>query len=200
MLITRWADELRDRDINLPVHVGVVGPATLTTLMKYAAACGVGNSISFLRKRGGAISSLTKKQSPEAIVSQIEKAASMAGSQVAQLHIYPFGGGHEFGRLVAGTRVLGNVLTQWSVTNRDVQPRFVWCAGTDASHRDGVSRAERDQIKALERTAQLIGCAVEMPFHGSSLQPFWQLTGHRSHNDDKDRPQCLSGQNAQRQD
>jgi methylenetetrahydrofolate reductase (NADPH) len=46
-----WASQLRDAGINLPIHVGVPGPATIKTLVKYAAMCGVGNSARFIRKQ-----------------------------------------------------------------------------------------------------------------------------------------------------
>ncbi|MDA4809440.1 methylenetetrahydrofolate reductase, partial [Enterobacter hormaechei] len=46
----RYAESLREHGVDLPVHLGVAGPAKITTLIKYAAMCGVGNSISFLKK------------------------------------------------------------------------------------------------------------------------------------------------------
>ncbi len=46
----RYSESLREHGVDLPVHLGVAGPAKITTLIKYAAMCGVGNSISFLKK------------------------------------------------------------------------------------------------------------------------------------------------------
>ncbi|MEM6665004.1 MAG: methylenetetrahydrofolate reductase [Pseudomonadota bacterium] len=60
----RWAERLRISGIYLPVHVGVAGPAKITTLLKYAMMCGVGNSIEFLKKRGGALAALATSYSP----------------------------------------------------------------------------------------------------------------------------------------
>lgn len=45
-----WAEGLVTSGIDLPVHIGVSGPAKITTLLKYAALCGVGNSIAYLKK------------------------------------------------------------------------------------------------------------------------------------------------------
>jgi methylenetetrahydrofolate reductase (NADPH) len=49
--VAAWARDLRAEGIDLPIHVGVPGPATIKTLVKYAAMCGVGNSARFIRKQ-----------------------------------------------------------------------------------------------------------------------------------------------------
>lgn len=88
-----WADGLKDKGINLPVHLGVAGPAKLTTLVKFAAMCGVGNSISFLKKRMGAVFSLASGFDPDEIVNPIEKhALAHENSAIKQIHVFPFGG------------------------------------------------------------------------------------------------------------
>lgn len=68
-----WTDQLRDSGIDLPVHLGVAGPATITTLLKFATMCGVGNSLSFLKKRGSALATLATGFSPEIVVEPIEQ-------------------------------------------------------------------------------------------------------------------------------
>ncbi|MFK8035894.1 MAG: methylenetetrahydrofolate reductase, partial [Hyphomicrobiales bacterium] len=75
-----------------PIHLGVAGPAKITTLIKYAAMCGVGNSLNFFKKRTSAITQLATKHSPEDVVSPIENAWREEGSNIAQLHVFPFGG------------------------------------------------------------------------------------------------------------
>ena len=47
----KWAEDVSATGIDLPVHLGVAGPAKITTLIKYAALCGVGNSLSFFKKK-----------------------------------------------------------------------------------------------------------------------------------------------------
>jgi len=79
--------------IDLPVHLGVAGPAKLTTLVKFAAMCGVGNSISFLKKRMGAVLALASGFDPDEIVNPIEThALSAEKSAIKQIHVFPFGG------------------------------------------------------------------------------------------------------------
>ncbi|MCO5066362.1 MAG: methylenetetrahydrofolate reductase [Rhizobiaceae bacterium] len=89
----RWAQGLEDHGIDLPVHFGVAGPAKLTTLIKYAITCGVGNSIGLLRKRAGSLAALTTVHSPELVVEPVEEfVRGNPGSNIVQLHVFAFGG------------------------------------------------------------------------------------------------------------
>jgi len=88
-----WANGLSAAGVDMPVHLGVAGPAKLTTLVKFAAMCGVGNSIQFLKKRASAITTLVTGFNPDEIVDPIE-AFAMANPQgpIKQIHVFPFGG------------------------------------------------------------------------------------------------------------
>lgn len=92
-LFINWADKLPYSGITLPVHIGLAGPAKITTLLKYAAMCGVGNSLNFLKKRGGALASLALSYDPNTMIQPIEDhAASSTMSPIKGLHFFPFGG------------------------------------------------------------------------------------------------------------
>ena len=91
-LFVRWAEGLKAAGVDLPIHLGVAGPAKIMTLLKYAAMCGVGNSLNFLKKRGSAITALATKHSPEDVVSPIETAWRSGNTNITQLHVFPFGG------------------------------------------------------------------------------------------------------------
>ncbi|MDZ7926492.1 MAG: methylenetetrahydrofolate reductase [Agrobacterium sp.] len=88
-----WAEGLAASGIDLPVHIGVSGPARITTLLKYAALCGVGNSIAYLKKNALSLTTLAKGHSPESIVGPIERhwQENPAGP-IQQIHVFPFGG------------------------------------------------------------------------------------------------------------
>lgn len=88
----RWANALSQAGIAMPIHMGVAGPAKLTALVKYAALCGIGNSIGFLKKRMGSLLGLVANFSPDDIVLPIETAAAEPASPIVQLHVFPFGG------------------------------------------------------------------------------------------------------------
>ena len=88
----RWAEAVAKAGIEAPVHLGVAGPAKVTTLIKYAAMCGVGNSLNFFKKRTSAIAQLATRHSPEDVVKPIEAAWRAGTGNIEQLHVFPFGG------------------------------------------------------------------------------------------------------------
>jgi methylenetetrahydrofolate reductase (NADPH) len=88
-----WAEALHDHGVDLPVHLGVAGPAKIGTLLKYAAICGVGNSLDFLKKRGSSLTALATGHSPESVVGPVEShVRANSGSAIVQIHVFPFGG------------------------------------------------------------------------------------------------------------
>ena len=88
-----WAEGLRLHGVDVPVHLGVAGPATLKTLLKFAVLCGVGNSISFLRRHALKVTALAGTRSPEEIVAPIEAHwRANPRTPIAGIHAFPFGG------------------------------------------------------------------------------------------------------------
>lgn len=88
-----WADGLKEHGIDLPVHLGVAGPAKITTLIKFAAMCGVGNSISFLKKNALSLTTLATSHSPETMVGPIEAhVMNSKSTPIRQIHVFAFGG------------------------------------------------------------------------------------------------------------
>ncbi len=91
--VSLWLDELREWGNEFPVHIGVAGPAKMTTLLKYAAFAGVENSLNFLKKRGGAVVSMLSGYNPDTMVEPLEnRVLSQPQCQLTQIHVYPFGG------------------------------------------------------------------------------------------------------------
>jgi methylenetetrahydrofolate reductase (NADPH) len=91
--VAYWAKGLRDEGIVLPIHVGVPGPATIKTLVKYAAMCGVGNSARFIRKQALNVTKLLTVSSPDAFVENLTKLHfEKPELGIATPHLYPFGG------------------------------------------------------------------------------------------------------------
>lgn len=91
--VAEWARGLRAEGIDLPIHVGVPGPATIKTLVKYAAMCGVGNSARFIRKQALNITRLLTVNTPDDFVAglaQLHYGRPELG--IAAPHLYPFGG------------------------------------------------------------------------------------------------------------
>lgn len=93
MRAVTWAEALAKIGIDTPVHIGVAGPATVSTLLKYARLCGVGNSLSMFRRSGVSLLSLTTGYVPEAFVTTIEEQLSISERPaIVQMHVFPFGG------------------------------------------------------------------------------------------------------------
>jgi methylenetetrahydrofolate reductase (NADPH) len=63
----------------------------MTTLVKYAMRCGVGNSLRALKTQATRIGALLGDTGPDQVVSDLA-AANLAPSNVAGLHFFPFGG------------------------------------------------------------------------------------------------------------
>ena len=88
-----WAKGLREAGIELPLHVGIPGPASLKTLVRYAALCGVGHSARFIRKQALNITKLLTVSEPTEFVEQLAKLHfEKPELKIAGPHLYPFGG------------------------------------------------------------------------------------------------------------
>jgi methylenetetrahydrofolate reductase (NADPH) len=91
--VTEWARGLRAAGIDLPIYVGIPGPATIKTLVKYAAMCGVGNSARFIRKQALNITKLLTVNTPDDFVAGLAQVhSSQPELGIAGPHLYPFGG------------------------------------------------------------------------------------------------------------
>jgi len=91
--VIKWTARIKAAGVDLPVHVGLAGPAKLQTLIKFAVACGVGPSIAVLKKRAKDLSKLVMPYTPDEVVTDIAAhVASVPDSPMAGLHIFPLGG------------------------------------------------------------------------------------------------------------
>ncbi|MBU6268422.1 MAG: methylenetetrahydrofolate reductase [Sphingomonadales bacterium] len=86
-----WLGQARRRGIDCPVRLGVPGPASIATLLRFAAHCGVGASAAVMRKYGVSLAGLMGSAGPDRFVRQLEAGLTPAHGKV-RLHFYPFGG------------------------------------------------------------------------------------------------------------
>jgi methylenetetrahydrofolate reductase (NADPH) len=89
--ILAWLKELRERGIATPVRIGVPGPASIKSLLRFAARCGVGASAAVMKKYGVSITNLLGSAGPDRLVDQFAKGLA-AEHGLVRLHFYPFGG------------------------------------------------------------------------------------------------------------
>jgi len=95
--ILDWARRYRAAGIDLPIHLGIAGPAKLQTLLKFAIACGVGPSLSVLQKRARDVTKLLTPFEPTQLLEDLERGLAEgleqdAPANIAQLHVFPLGG------------------------------------------------------------------------------------------------------------
>jgi methylenetetrahydrofolate reductase (NADH) len=90
--ILKWLGELAARGIGLPVIVGLAGPATPATLMKFALRCGIGNSMRSLRSQIGRYGRLLTDAGPDDVVRGLRAAPNAATADIAGFQLFPFGG------------------------------------------------------------------------------------------------------------
>jgi methylenetetrahydrofolate reductase (NADPH) len=90
--ILAWMQALNARGLDIPVHVGLAGPATPPTLLRFALRCGVGNSLKSLRDHIGRFGRLMNDAGPDDVVLGLRAAPVPAMKLFAGFHIFPFGG------------------------------------------------------------------------------------------------------------
>ncbi len=91
--IIDWANDVQASGIDLPIHIGIAGPAKLQTLIKFAIACGVGPSLKVLQKRAMDVTKLVLPYEPDDVVAALahHKAAN-PDFAISHLHLFPLGG------------------------------------------------------------------------------------------------------------
>jgi methylenetetrahydrofolate reductase (NADPH) len=72
----------------LPVHVGIAGPAKITSLLKFASIVGAKNSLNFLKSNASKAVDLFKPRKPDDMIEKVKSVSQ-------HFHIYTFGGLNE---------------------------------------------------------------------------------------------------------
>ena len=91
--IIEWANNVKEAGVDIPIHIGIAGPAKLQTLIKFAIACGVGPSLKVLQKRAMDVSKLLLPYEPNDVLTELaaHKAAN-PDFNVSHVHFFPLGG------------------------------------------------------------------------------------------------------------
>ncbi len=91
--VIEWANGLRREGIDLPVHIGIAGPAKLQTMIKFAMACGVGPSVRVLQRRAKDLTKLVKPFTPDQILGELAAyKAEHPDFAIENVHFFPLGG------------------------------------------------------------------------------------------------------------
>jgi len=88
----RWIGRIRARGVNLPLYVGLAGPAERTRLLKMAAVAGASESARFITRHPGWILRFWAPggYSPDRLLDRAAAVLTAPGSGVAGLHLFTF--------------------------------------------------------------------------------------------------------------
>tara|TARA_B110000444_G_scaffold136609_1_gene128229 strand:- start:107 stop:964 length:858 start_codon:yes stop_codon:yes gene_type:complete len=91
--VTKWAERLKQDGIDIPIHIGIAGPAKLQTLLRFSIECGVGPSMKILTKRAKDITKLLLPYKPTEILEALADYKMKDPSlNIDQVHFFPIGG------------------------------------------------------------------------------------------------------------
>jgi len=91
--VIAWDRRIREAGIDLPVHIGVPGLATLKTLLGHARACGIGPSMRVLTRQARNLTRLMSVRAPDRLVTDLAAyRAQEPGCAIRRVHLYPLGG------------------------------------------------------------------------------------------------------------
>lgn len=92
-VVKKWMDDIKDDGIDIPIHIGIAGPAKLQTLLKFSIECGIGSSMKVLTKRAKDITKLLLPYEPTQVLRDLaEYKAKDPKFNIEQVHFFPFGG------------------------------------------------------------------------------------------------------------
>lgn len=91
--VLAWAGRIAAAGIDLPVRVGLAGPAKPATLLRYGLNCGVGASLRVLSRRAGDLGHMLRPFAPDDMLSALaDHLAAHPESRISGIHLFPLGG------------------------------------------------------------------------------------------------------------
>ena len=92
-VVKKWADGIKRDGIDIPVHIGIAGPAKLQTLLKFSVECGIGASMKILTKRAKDLTKLLLPYKPTEMIRDLSEYKNKDPSlNIEQVHFFPIGG------------------------------------------------------------------------------------------------------------
>jgi methylenetetrahydrofolate reductase (NADPH) len=90
--IAAWTVAVRDAGISCPIRIGIPGPTSVKSLLRFAARCGVGASAKVMKKYGVSITKILTTATPDVLVEQLIGLIASDDQSRIHAHLYPFGG------------------------------------------------------------------------------------------------------------
>ena len=91
--VLAWEKIIRQAGNQLPIRIGIPGPATIKTLFRFAQISGIGPSMRFIAKQARNVAKLMTVQSPHELLAGLAEGMAADNKCLLQhFHYYPFGG------------------------------------------------------------------------------------------------------------
>ena len=90
--VLSWVGEVREHGIEVPIRVGVPGPASVKLLLGFASRLGISTSTTIAKKYGLSVTNLLGKAGPDKFIRDLAAGLDPARHGVVKLHFYTFGG------------------------------------------------------------------------------------------------------------
>lgn len=90
--VLSWLAELRSRGIDLPVRIGVPGPAGIKRLLTFARRFGISSSAGIAQQYGFSLANLLGTAGPDRFVNDLAAGLDRRTHGEVRLHFYTFGG------------------------------------------------------------------------------------------------------------
>ena len=100
--VLQWAAEVREHGVELPIRVGVPGPASVKLLLGFAGRLGISTSATIAKKYGLSVTNLLGKAGPENFIRDLQAGLDPGKHGVVKLHFYTFGGFKTTAEWIAG--------------------------------------------------------------------------------------------------
>jgi len=92
-VVNKWAKNIKEDGIDIPIHIGIAGPAKLQTLLKFSVECGIGASMKILTKRAKDLTKLLLPYKPTQMLTDLSEYKSKDPTlNIEQVHFFPIGG------------------------------------------------------------------------------------------------------------
>jgi len=92
-VVNKWAKNIKEDGIDIPIHIGIAGPAKLQTLLKFSVECGIGASMKILTKRAKDLTKLLLPYKPTQMLNELSEYMSKDPTlNIEQVHFFPIGG------------------------------------------------------------------------------------------------------------
>src|SRR3984957_6461729 len=90
--VLAWVAEVREHGVDLPIRVGVPGPASVKLLLGFAGRLGISTSTTIAKKYGLSVTNLLGKAGPDRFIRDLQAGLDPAKHGEVKLHFYTFGG------------------------------------------------------------------------------------------------------------